>query len=85
MKAKENASLAEEQVGVVEIPYRVFNMVVRDQRARNRIIVGNCRGECFRYIRENSMIKGRGRHGVEKGGNGNVTRSSKPVSLNMLF
>jgi hypothetical protein len=31
------------------------------------------------------MIKSRRRHGVEKGGNGNVTRSSKPVSLNMLF
>ena len=66
VKAKENASLAEEQVGVVKIPYRVLNMVVRDQRTRNRIIVGNCRGECFWYIRENSMIKSRRRHGGEK-------------------
>ena len=66
MKAKKNASLAEEQVGVIKIPYWMFNMVVRDQRTMNRIIVGDCRGECFWYIRENSMIKSRRRHEGEK-------------------
>src|ERR1700678_2416558 len=66
MKAKKNAPLVEEQVGVVEIPYRMFNMVVREQRTMNRIIVGDCCGECFWYIRENGMIKSRRRHEREK-------------------
>ena len=66
VKAKKNTSLAEEQVGVVEIPYRVFNMVVGDQIKMNRIVVGDCRGKCFWYIRKNSMIESRRRHGGEK-------------------
>ena len=66
VKAKKNALLAEEQVGIVEIPYQVFNMVVRDLRTMNRIVVGDCRGECFWFIRKNSMIESRRRHGGEK-------------------
>src|ERR1700678_2849363 len=62
MKAIKNALLAKYQVSVVEIPSWMFNIVARDQRTINRTIVGNCRGECFHYIREECMIKRRRRH-----------------------
>src|ERR1700678_2207004 len=32
MKGKKNAMLAKEQVGVVKIPYWMFNLVMRDER-----------------------------------------------------
>src|ERR1700678_2012365 len=62
MKAKKDASLGKEQVGIVEIPFRMFDMVMWDERMLNRIIVGNCCWECFWCGIEEGRVKNRGRH-----------------------
>src|SRR5271168_290093 len=62
MKAKENASLGKEQVGIVEIPFWMFDMVMWDKRMLNRVIVGDCCWECFWCGIEKGRIKNGGRH-----------------------
>src|ERR1700678_1623130 len=62
MKAKYNASLGKEQVGIVEIPFWMFGMVMWDKRMLNRVIVGDCCWECFWCGIEKGRIKNEGRY-----------------------
>src|ERR1700678_1059939 len=62
MKAKQDASLGKEQFGIVEIPFRMFDMVTWGERMLNRIIVGDCCGECFWCGIEEGRVKNGGRH-----------------------
>ena len=53
---------AKEQVGIVEIPFWMFDMVMWDKRMLNRVIVGDCCWEYFWCGIEKGRIKNEGRH-----------------------
>src|ERR1700678_3971671 len=55
--------LVKEQVGRVEVPFRMFDVVMRDQGMLNGVIVGNCCWERFWHGTEKGRIKGGGGHG----------------------
>ena len=79
--------MTKEQVGIVEIPFRMFDVVMRDQGMLNGVIVGDCRWERFWYGTEKGRIKSGGRHSGkgERVVNRNVTVFAKLVPLNILF
>ena len=54
--------MGKEQVGIVEIPFRMFDMVMWDKRMLNRIIVDDCCWEYFWCGIEKGRIKNGGRH-----------------------
>src|SRR5271168_4934671 len=87
MQAKQDATLTKEQVGIVEIPFRMFDVVMWDQGMLNGVIVGDCRWERFWYGTGKGRIKSGGRHNGkgERIVNRNVTVFAKLVPLNILF
>src|ERR1700678_277596 len=83
MKTKKNASLSKEQVGIIEIPFWMFGMVLWDKRMLNRVIVGDCCWECFWC----GIERGEGRHNGKDEGLKMETLLFfiKFASLNKLF